>query len=169
MIGDRALHNEGNAAEACDGRWRVEDRMMQIQVNTDSNVSGREKLADEIAVTLEARLARFGDYLTRVEVHLADESAARTTGADKRCVIEARPAGRQPVAVTSHADTVDEAVTSAVRKLATVLERELGRRGDNKGSPSIRTGAGEDDAAVTPNEHDEGAAERCTEPGPSEE
>lgn len=122
---------------------------MQIQVNTDSNVTGREELADRIAAMIEARLTRFADHLTRVEVHLADESAGRTTAADKRCMIEARPAGRQPVAVTSHAPTLDEACTAAVGKLATVLAREFGRRDHHKGSASIRTGTGEDRPPVT--------------------
>lgn len=122
---------------------------MQIQVNTDSTVTGREELADRIATTIEARLARFGDYLTRVEVHLADESAGRTTAADKRCMIEARPAGRQPVAVTSHAPTLDEALTAAIGKLAAVLTRELGRRDHHKGSASIRTATGEDPSPAT--------------------
>ncbi|MGI8414968.1 MAG: HPF/RaiA family ribosome-associated protein, partial [Nakamurella sp.] len=114
--------------------------MMQIHVNTDSNVSGREELADRIEGTVEARLARFGNYLTRVEVHLADESAGRQTGADHKCTIEARPAGRQPVAVTSHAPTVDESVASTLSKLVTVLAREHDRRDHHKGSASIRTG-----------------------------
>lgn len=143
--------------------------MMQIQVNTDSNVSGREGLADHIAAMVEARLARFADYLTRVEVHLADESAGRATGADKRCMIEARPAGRQPVAVSSHAQTLEEAVSTAVRKLDTMLARDLGRREQHMGSPSIRTGAGEDGAPATMIDYDEGEAEPPTEPGPPEE
>lgn len=41
-----------------------EDRVMQIQVNTDSNVTGREELADRIAAMIEARLTRFADHLT---------------------------------------------------------------------------------------------------------
>lgn len=133
---------------------------MQIQVNTDSNVSGREELADRIEGTVEARLARFGNYLTRVEVHLADESAGRATGADHRCTIEARPAGRQPIAVTSHAPTVDESVASALSKLVTVLARELDRRDHHKGSASIRTGGGEDSAPAASTDDDVDAEPR---------
>ena len=133
---------------------------MQIQVNTDSNVSGREEQADRIATTVEARLVRFGDYVTRVEVHLSDESAGRTTGADHRCMIEARPAGRQPVAVTSHAPTVDEAVASAISKLATVLARELDRRDHHKGSASIRSGGDEDSPAAASTDDDVAAEQR---------
>lgn len=127
---------------------------MQIHVNTDSNVTGREELADHISTTIEARLARFRDYLTRVEVHLADESAGRTTGADKRCMIEARPAGREPIAVTTHASTVDDALTAAINKLTTVLARETDRRDHHKGSASIRTGGDEDSPALRSTDND---------------
>lgn len=123
---------------------------MQIYVNTDSNVSGTEELAEQVTTTVGARLARFGDYLTRVEVHLADESAGRTTDADQRCMIEARPAGRRPIAVTSRASTVDEAVGAAINKLTAVLTREIERRDHHKGSASIRTGSdGEDAPSIT--------------------
>ncbi len=138
---------------------------MQILVNTDSNVSGREDLADRVAATVEARLERFADHITRVEVHLADESAGRTTGADHRCTIEARPAGRQPIAVTTHAATVDESVASAVGKLVTVLGREHDRHDHHKGSASIRTGG--EGGAEPRTDEDVNAAPR-TEPDPTE-
>lgn len=141
--------------------------MMQIQVNTDSNVSGREEQIDHIAATVEARLARFEDSLTRVEVHLADESAGRTAAADHRCMIEARPAGRQPVAATGHAPTVDESVASALSKLTTVLARELGRRDHHKGSSSIRTDGSEGSPPAASTDGDVDAAPRI-EPGPPE-
>ena len=82
-------------------------------------------------------------------------------------MIEARPSGRQPVAVTSHALTVDESVASAISKLVTVLGRELGQRDHHKGSASIRTGGGEDSppAASADNDVD---AERRLEPEPPE-
>ena len=118
---------------------------MQIYVHTDSNVTGTDELTERVTTTVGAKLARFDGYLTRVDVHLADESAGRTTDADQRCRIEARPAGRQPVAVTSRGSTVDEAVGSAIDKLSTVLAREIARRDHHKGSASIRTGSdGED-------------------------
>lgn len=121
---------------------------MQIQVNTDSNVVGREELEARVATTVESGLARFGDRLTRVEVHLGDESAGRRTEGDKRCMIEARPAGRAPVAVTAHAASLEEALGVAVGKLVTVLGRERSRRDHHKGGPTIRTGG--DDSALAP-------------------
>lgn len=157
---DSRVHDEESVADADGCRCGVKDQGMQIQVNTDSNVSGGEERADRIAATVEARLVRFGDYLTGVQVHLADESAGRPTGADHRCTIEARPAGRQPVAVTSHAPTVDESVASALGKLVTVLAREHDRRDHHKGSASIRTAGGEENAPAANTDGDAEAQPR---------
>jgi ribosome-associated translation inhibitor RaiA len=112
---------------------------MQIQVNTDSNIDGTAELDAHVKSAIESRLDRFRDDVTRVEVHLADESAGRSTTADKRCMLEARLAWRSPVTVTCHSATVEEALTAAIGKLVTVLGRESGRRGNRKGAASIRT------------------------------
>jgi len=61
---------------------------MQIQVNTDSNIDGRAELDAHVKSAIESRLDRFRDDVTRVEVHLADESAGRSTTADKRCMLD---------------------------------------------------------------------------------
>ena len=69
---------------------------MQIQVNTDDNVEGCNELAHRIEVEINNTLGRFSDQITRIEVHLSDENAGKSGGADKRCLMEARLAGRQP-------------------------------------------------------------------------
>ncbi len=112
---------------------------MQILVNTDGNVDGRIELEEHVRSAIESRLARFSDDVTRMEVHLADESAGRSTGADQRCMLEARLARRSPVTVTAHGGTVDEALSGAIGKLITVLGRESDRQGHRKGGASIRT------------------------------
>jgi Sigma 54 modulation protein / S30EA ribosomal protein len=111
---------------------------MQIQVNTDHNIEGREVLAGRVEAAVRAALSRFSDQITRVEAHLGDESAGRPSGGDKRCMLEARVAGRQPVAVTNYADTLDEAFRGAADKLGRLLESEFGRLDDRKGGTSIR-------------------------------
>ena len=113
---------------------------MQIQVNTDGNIDGREGLVGRVSAQIESRLGRFSEQITRIEVHLGDESAGRTSDSDKRCVIEAWPACRSPVAVTSHASSVDDALSGVLDKLASLLASEFGRR-DRKGrSVNTRTG-----------------------------
>jgi hypothetical protein len=106
---------------------------MHIQVNTDSHVEGRDELIREVQATVENSLGRFAQQLTRVEVHLNDENSHKGGDADKRCLMEARPAGMQPIAVTHHGATLDQAVNGAVKKLRTVLDSTFGRLADKKG------------------------------------
>jgi ribosome-associated translation inhibitor RaiA len=112
------------------------ENKMQIQINTDHNIEGREALAARVSDVVAKALARFSDHVTRVEVHLTDEigqtSGHKSGQDDKRCLLEARFEGRQPVAVTHHAATVDQAVAGAAEKLGRKLEHELGRLRDKK-------------------------------------
>jgi hypothetical protein len=111
---------------------------VQIQVNTDHNIHGGEKLAAYVTTELESSLSRFDRWLTRVEVHFSDDAAGRTDAVDMRCVIEARPAGAQPVAVTHHAGSVDDAYSGAAEKLEKVLDTKYSRAHDHKGGETIR-------------------------------
>ena len=111
---------------------------MKIQVNTDSNIDGNDELTQRVEAEFETVLSRFGDRLTRVEVHLRDDVAGRSDGTDIRCLVEARPARQQPVAVTHHAATPEEAYSGAAQKLKNLLESSFGRLGDHKGAESIR-------------------------------
>jgi ribosome-associated translation inhibitor RaiA len=110
---------------------------MQIQVNTDSNIEAHEGMVSRVQDETAAALARFSDRLTRVEVHLGDESARRSTGPDKRCVLEARLAGQEPVSVTDHAETVEDALGGALDKMVRLLEHWSGRE-QRSGRDSIR-------------------------------
>ena len=101
---------------------------MQVQINTDRNIEGREALADQVRGIVESALSRFSDHITRVEVHLSDENSDKKGGKDAmRCVMEARLENHQPTAVTHHAATVGLAVDGAVEKLTRLLEHTLGR------------------------------------------
>ena len=78
-------------------------------------------------------LSGFSDQITRVEVHFSDEKGGKAGTGDKRCLLEARPAGRQPVAVSHEASTLEEALDGAAGKLRRLLESTLGRLHDHKG------------------------------------
>lgn len=104
---------------------------MLVRLNTDSNIDGTEALAQEVETAILDGLAGFSDDITRVEVHLSDaNSAAKSGPADMRCLLEARPAGHQPVAVSHNADTMTQAVDGAVEKLHRALESMFGRIAD---------------------------------------
>ncbi len=113
---------------------------MKIQFNTDKNVEGSAALIERTEAGLESALARFEDRLTRVEVHLRNESAGRSTGDDVRCLIEARPAGMDRVTAEHHAATPDEALRGATDKLEALLTRLFERLEGQNTRDTIRGG-----------------------------
>ena len=66
---------------------------MQIEISTDSNIEGREKLATYVKGVVESALNRFSDRITRVEVHLSDVNSYKGSEDGIRCVMEARTRG----------------------------------------------------------------------------
>jgi len=103
---------------------------MQIQVNTDHNIHGGEAMLQRVKDVLNDVLSRFSPQLTRVEVHFKDHNSDKKSGAqDKRCMLEARPAGHPPIAVSHEAPTVWLALDGASEKLVHSLDHTLGRLG----------------------------------------
>lgn len=100
---------------------------MQIQVNTDNRVAGSDELALKVEAVVGSALGRFGDRITRVEVHLNDVNGPKRGDDDNRCMMEARLAGLQPISVTHEAATLDQALEGAARKLERSLESTLGK------------------------------------------
>jgi ribosome-associated translation inhibitor RaiA len=111
---------------------------MQIYVRTDTNIDGGTKLRAYVEHEVATALSRFSDHITRIEVHLSDESGGRATGADIRCTIQARPAGQTPVTVTDDAGSVDAALVGAIHRLNHLLENHEGRQEDQGARASIR-------------------------------
>jgi ribosomal subunit interface protein len=100
---------------------------MTIQINADNNLTISEAFGTKINDILSEELDRFSDHITRLEVHLSDENGDKKGQNDKRCMIEARLAGKQPIAVVEVADTQEQAVNGAIDKLKTSLETITGR------------------------------------------
>ena len=111
---------------------------MQIQVNTDDHIQGGESLAQWVQEEAGNRLLRFKDQLTRLEVFLTDLDGSKSGVNDKRCRLEGRVVGRQPVTVTADGDKMAAAFISAVEKLARALDNDLGRVKDRHGRDTIR-------------------------------
>ena len=74
---------------------------MHIQINTDDTIVGHDALIAQLEAEIRDGLSRFADQITRVEVHLSDENGAKNGSDDKRCLLEVRATGQQPVAVTN--------------------------------------------------------------------
>lgn len=100
---------------------------MQIQVHTDNNIQGREAIVTLVHTGIEGAVGRFRDRITRVEAHFSDTNSHKTKGDDIRCVLEARLAGLQPLAVSHQASTVELALSGAADKLERSIESTLGR------------------------------------------
>ena len=101
---------------------------MTIQINSDNNITGTEELSNFVESTIAETLKRFDEQITRVEVHLTDENSSNKSGMnDKRCMLEARLEGMQPMAVTAHGDTIQQALKTALVKLKSSLDTTLGR------------------------------------------
>ena len=98
---------------------------MKVQINY-RGIQKTDAIESHVVKQVEGSLGHLSDRLTRIEVHLSDENHERkTTDDDKRCLIEARPAGRQPIAVEARNRDLYDAVKSASDKLKTALSRRF--------------------------------------------
>jgi len=100
---------------------------MTIQINSDNNITGTEELSSFVEGTVADTLKRFESQITRLEVHLNDENSNKSGTNDKRCMLEARLEGMQPIAVTAHGDTIEAALDNALNKLKSSLDTTLGK------------------------------------------
>lgn len=100
---------------------------MTVQINSDNHITGTEGLSNFLENMITETLKKYNHYITRVEVHLNDENGKKAGINDKRCMLEARLEGMQPVAVTAFGDTIQEATKSALGKLKSSLDTIIGR------------------------------------------
>jgi ribosome-associated translation inhibitor RaiA len=103
---------------------------MQILVVTDNHVSGSEGLETYVQSVVASALERFGNRVTRVEVHLGDENSHKSGG--EWCAIEAKLAGLQPITVNDNSGNLNRSVDNAVEKLLRALEHAIGKKEDAK-------------------------------------
>lgn len=112
---------------------------MLIQLNTDNQVEGSDEEVRQAESELQRAMARFDKHITRIEVHFQDTNAEKAGSNDKRCMLEARLRGRDPVAVSHTAPTLTAAFHGARDKLTTVLDRRVARLRPPKGVDPFST------------------------------
>lgn len=103
---------------------------MQINVNTDKTIDRTQGLDEHVQTVVGAAVQRFGEQITRIEVHLSDENSEKSVDGGSRCTLEARVTGYQPVAVSNHAATLHQAINGASDKLKRAIDSALGRLHD---------------------------------------
>ncbi len=100
---------------------------MNIQINTDNHIEGGERFSDYVSGVVSQAFGRFSTQLTHVDVHFSDQNSSKTGTKDKRCLIEVRITGRKSTAVSSDANSIDEALLSATEKMKHSIENTLKR------------------------------------------
>jgi len=100
---------------------------MQIQINSGKNVTLHSRLSNFVETELHRTLHRFDRQLTRVEVHLSDETGAKAGTHDKRCKLEVRPRGLPPLVVTGVAPDRLQSISGAAEKMKRQLDATFGR------------------------------------------
>lgn len=104
---------------------------MHIQINTDNDIKGDERLIEVVEEVVSASLAPVAKRLTRAEVHIRDVNGPKG-GEDIQVTIEARPEGLRPMAVNETGQEVRAVVKSAADTLRRRLESEFGKLSDRR-------------------------------------
>ena len=100
---------------------------MNIEIRTDNHIANSERLIGYVRHELLHAFERYSEKVTHFEVHLSDDNAERSGDDDKRCMIEARPSGLKPIAVTHKAANIDQAIHGAIDKLKRSLEHSYAK------------------------------------------
>ncbi|MCH4248694.1 HPF/RaiA family ribosome-associated protein [Acinetobacter populi] len=107
---------------------------MNIEIRTDKNINSSDRLIDYVRTELKQEFQRYSEKITHFEVHLSDINGDKGGDEDKRCMIEARPAGLKPVAVTHKAANIDQAIHGAIDKLKRGIEQVFAKREPLRGT-----------------------------------
>ncbi len=100
---------------------------MNIEIRTDKNIQSSDRLIDYVRSELKLEFQRYSEKITHFEVHLSDTNGDKGGEEDKRCMIEARPSGLKPVAVTHKANSIDQAIHGAIDKLKRSIEHSFAK------------------------------------------
>jgi ribosomal subunit interface protein len=98
---------------------------MTILVNTDNHIEGKEELNNYIINLYTEKLSRFNAHLTRIEVHLSDENAGKAGTDDKKCNIEAKLEGAEPIFASAQSDEMSKAIHERLQKIKRGIEHHL--------------------------------------------
>ena len=98
---------------------------MMIQINA-GNVQVSEAIAAHREDEVNKAMRHFSDRVTRVEAHLHDDNGPKS-GLDKRCTLEVRLAGFDPLTVEELSADMYAAIQQASHKLERAVRHKLER------------------------------------------
>lgn len=103
---------------------------MLIQVKTDHTITMHARLDEHVRSVVESAVGRFGDHVSRVEVHLSNAVKEKGVDGGNNCMMEARVTGYEPVVVHDHGIDLNQSISNAAAKLRRALDSALGRLHD---------------------------------------
>jgi len=95
---------------------------MQLQLNC-ADIQHSDTLSAHVFNTITKSLRYINISVTRIEVHLRDDKKKRRGLNDKRCLIEVRIAGRQPLVIEARGRDIYDSVDAAAAKLEVIVGR----------------------------------------------
>lgn len=104
---------------------------MQIQVNTDHNIKGDERVVEVVEDIVKSGLKSVASRLTRVEVHIKDIRGPKG-GEDIQVTMEGRPEGLRPYAVNEEGTDIPSTVKAATKTLKLRLDSVVGKRSEHR-------------------------------------
>lgn len=103
---------------------------MKIQLNTDKNIEGSASLELFVSETINNKLKRYSDKITRVEVHLSDQNAHKSGVDDIQSKLEVRIEGINPILSTGKGNTTEKALNDSIEKMKAALDTIIGKMKD---------------------------------------
>jgi ribosome-associated translation inhibitor RaiA len=102
---------------------------MQIHLHSDSHSDGSQAMTEHVEDVVNGALGRFGERVTRVEVHLSDADGPTSSGAGSvHCALQAHVTGHETLFVTERADNAHRAIDAGVRKLKRAVGASIARQ-----------------------------------------
>lgn len=112
---------------------------MQILLNTDPHIDGREAMREHLESVVTEVLGQFGNQITCVRAYLTDVNGAnQVRPLDIHCTLAVQLLGREPVVARHHASTTTQAIHGALRKLGCLVASELKKRDHRCAYPKPR-------------------------------
>ena len=100
---------------------------MKIQFNADESIKDSEKGPVYFTSWITKELKDYNSEITHVDVNLTYENAASAVFSDYVCLLKIKIKDKEPLAVSSHADSLELAVSEAIDKLLNSVEVILGQ------------------------------------------
>lgn len=121
---------------------------MQILLQSDPKTDGSQLMAEHVASVVKAAMGRFGERVTRVEVHLSDaNSKASTSDSDIHCTLQATLKGLDAIVVKEQSGNAHQAIEGALRKLKRAVGAEIAKHDPRSQRSRAAVPGSVDDAA----------------------